>query len=66
VPYQADFLENAEPRWDEVPNGKPRPTTNQLAMFMDRPDLWPSRPKRRRNGCRPLEGQPPLFREEES
>lgn len=58
---RSDFLDG-QPMWTEVPPVLPRAL--QGGMFMDRPDLWPCRPLRRRTRQPPPEQQP-LFDSED-
>ena len=55
--YIASFDEFGEVVWEEIPYRGPDLMRLQKAMFMDRPDLWPSKPKGRRTATKPLNGQ---------
>lgn len=58
---QANFEEDGTVYWDEPPRRKPLNGPIQGAMFLDRPDLWPVR-RRRRPGSSPhLPNQPALI-----
>ena len=59
--HQSQFDEEGCIVWEER---TPPPTDLsrfQKAMFLDRPDLWPTRPKGRRPGRKPIDGQIVLF-----
>ncbi len=56
--YEADFLDG-ELRYQERER-KPRDLSRyQTAMFLDRPDLWPTKPRRKSPPALP--DQHPLF-----
>jgi len=50
MPHQAQFDESAKVTWEEVPLKRLDLSRFQKAMFLDRPDLWPSKKKRRKGG----------------
>jgi hypothetical protein len=60
--YQADFVEG-EILFAEVSPKSPKLDHLQGAMFLDRPDLWPTK-RRRRNCTPPPKEQQPLFKPE--
>ncbi len=59
---QADFTEGEEIKFEELPPKPPDLRRYQGAMFLDRPDLWPVRAKRKKAVAPPPEQQP-LFQE---
>jgi len=58
--YRAEFTTDGTIVWDETRVKSPDLGHLQGAMFKDRPDLWPSKAKRKRKGTKPLEGQLPF------
>jgi hypothetical protein len=62
VVHQADFIEG-EILFAEVSPKPPKLDHLQGAMFLDRPDLWPSKLQRRNRKPVPPEQQP-LFKPE--
>lgn len=60
--YQADFTEG-EVLFTEILHKPPKLDRLQGAMFLDRPDLWPTTRKRREGKPVPKEQQP-LFNPE--
>ena len=60
--YQADFMEGTVLFTEAVPKPPPNLKHLQGAMFLDRPDLWPARSKRKKAVAPPPEQQP-LFQE---
>ena len=63
MPLRADFLDG-QVLFQELPS-RPRDLTRyQGAMFLDRPDLWPVRRPKRKNGVPPE--QCPLLDSEDS
>jgi hypothetical protein len=60
--YQADFTEGTI-LFQKAEHKPPDLSHIQGAMFLDRPDLWP--PRRRRKSYTPPPGQPELFTTEE-
>jgi hypothetical protein len=60
--YQADFSEDGQVRWQEADQPTPRENVSQMAMFTDRRDLWPSKPRGKRPGSQKIAGQPSLFK----
>lgn len=59
--HQAQFDEKGCVVWEERPSPPPDLSRFQKAMFLDRPDLWPKQPGRRKPGSKPLDGQIVLF-----
>jgi hypothetical protein len=59
--FQADFIEGEIVKFQEVQHKQPDLHRYQGAMFLDRPDLWPT--KRRPKKSTALPGQQPLFEE---
>ena len=59
---QSDFVDGV-PLFQEVPHKPPDLSRYQGAMFLDRPDLWPT--KRRPKKSTVLPHQEPLFNLEE-
>ena len=55
--YKASFNNHGEIIWEELQQKSPGLSQFQGAMFLDRPDLWPCKPKGRRPGAKPLPGQ---------
>jgi len=62
MPSQGDF-KDGELRFSELPATAPDLSRYQGAMFLDRPDLWPTL-HRRRNGKPVPPEQQPLFKPE--
>jgi hypothetical protein len=60
---QADFTEGEVVKFQELPPNPPDLRRYQGAMFLDRPDLWPT--KRRPKKSIALPHQEPLFNLEE-
>ena len=59
--FQADFTEGEVVKFQEVQHKQPDLHRYQGAMFIDRPDLWPT--KRRPKKSIALPHQQPLFEE---
>ncbi len=55
--YIGQFDETSVVTWTAERPKCPNLSHLQGAMFLDRPDLWPVRPRRRKPGTRPLNGQ---------
>ena len=54
--YQADFIESGKIQWGDVDAPrKHRVVPPQLAMFLDRPDLWPVQARRKPTQLPPKE-----------
>ena len=60
---QADFCEDGQVKWQEATPPTQKASASQLAMFTDRADLWPSKPRGKRPGSKKIAGQLPLFKE---
>ena len=63
MPLRADFLDG-QVLFQQLPSHPRDLTRYQEAMFLDRPDLWPVRRPKRKNGVPPE--QRPLFDSEDS
>ena len=62
MPLRADFLDG-QVLFQQLPSHPRDLTRYQGAMFLDRPDLWPVRRPKRKNGV-PLEQRPLLDSED--